>query len=345
MEVSLLTRNKLGFVDGTITRDTYGHNFVNHWDRDNAMVKSWIMNNVSRDLLSGVLFHSSAHAIWEDLREHFDKLKDIWDEYDSLMSPPSCECAKSKEYANNLQYQCLLQFLMGLNDGYSQARSKILMKSHVPNVNQAYVMLLQDESQRLVAGGHCVLTENMEPTALFATKQYAQKQGKKNYNLECISLSDSNSNPTWIVDTGATNHMTGNERLLVDATKVGNSGQVQMPNGESAQITHVGNCHLLGGDFIKDVLCVPTFKFNLLSVSKLTKELQCFVSFYPDFFIFQDLFTGRVKGIGKREEELYILRPKGDAEIKEQMRSLAVRGITDSELWHKRMGHVPMAVL
>nr|XP_009803079.1 PREDICTED: uncharacterized protein LOC104248511 [Nicotiana sylvestris] len=86
-----------------------------------------------------------------------------------------------------------------------------------------------------------------------------------------ISLSDSNSNFTWIVDTGATNHMTGNERLLVDVAK--------------------------------------------------------------------DLFTGRVMGIGKRKEELYILRPKGDAEIKEQMRSLAVRGITDSELWHKRMGH------
>ncbi|XP_075079735.1 uncharacterized protein LOC142164970 [Nicotiana tabacum] len=165
MEVSLLTRNKLGFVDGTITRDTYGQNFVNHWDRCNAMVKSWIMNNVSRDLLSGVLFRSSAHTIWEDLRERFDrvttsrmfylhkeiftlthgtssisvyysKLKDLWDEYDSLMPPPSCECAKSKEYANHLQYQRLLQFLMVLNDGYSQARNQILM-------NLMFLMLIK----------------------------------------------------------------------------------------------------------------------------------------------------------------------------------------------------------
>ncbi|XP_070037090.1 uncharacterized protein LOC142166277 [Nicotiana tabacum] len=148
MEVSLLTRNKLGFVEGTITRDTYGHNFVTHWDRCNTMVKSWIMHNVSRDLLSGVMFRSSAYAIWEDLRERFDKvtasrmfylhkaiftltqgtssisvyyskLKDLWDEYDLLMPPSLCERAKSKEYANHLQYQCLLQFLMGINGGYS----------------------------------------------------------------------------------------------------------------------------------------------------------------------------------------------------------------------------------
>nr|XP_009772701.1 PREDICTED: uncharacterized protein LOC104223051 [Nicotiana sylvestris] len=289
------------------------------------------MHNVSRDLLSGVLFRSSTHAIWEDLRKHFDKVT-----------------------TSRMFY--LYKFLMGLNDGYSQARSQILMKSHVPNVNQAYAMLLQDESQKLVVGGHCVLTENMEPTALFTTKQYAPVFTPEQYsqilnflnktligepseNMADISLSDSDSNPTWIENTGATNHMTGNERLLVDATKVGNSAQVQMPNGDSTQITHVGNCHLTGGDFIKDVLCVPAFKFNILSVSKLTKALQCFVSFYPDFFIFHDLFIGRVKGIGKKEEELYILRPKDNAEIKEQMRSLAVRGITDSELWHKRMGH------
>lgn len=106
------------------------------------------MPNVSHDLLSRLLLHSSAYAIWEDLRERFDKvttsrifyldkeifiltqgtssisvyyskLKDLWDEYDLLMPPSLCERAKSKEYANHLQYQCLLQFLMGINGGYS----------------------------------------------------------------------------------------------------------------------------------------------------------------------------------------------------------------------------------
>ncbi|XP_070017608.1 uncharacterized protein [Nicotiana sylvestris] len=176
MEVSLLTRNKLGFIDGSVTRDTYGDTHANLWDRCNAIVKSWIMHNVSRDLLSGVLFRSSAYAIWSDLKERFDK-----DEYDSIMPPPVC-CDKSKKFTERQEYQYLWQFLIGLNDSYSQARSQIIMKSKIPTVNQAYAMILQDESQKLVAGGS-YSTESIDPTALFSSK-IGQKQ-RRNFNVEC----------------------------------------------------------------------------------------------------------------------------------------------------------------
>ncbi|XP_075092559.1 uncharacterized protein LOC142172776 [Nicotiana tabacum] len=135
MEVSLLTRNKLGFIDGSVMRDTYGDTHTNLWDRCNAIVKSWIMHNMSHDLLSGVFFRSSAYAIWSDLKEQFDKanasrmyylhreifsltqgtssvsvyyskLKDLWDEYDSIMPPPIC-CDKSKKFIERQEYQYL----------------------------------------------------------------------------------------------------------------------------------------------------------------------------------------------------------------------------------------------
>ncbi|KAH0637182.1 hypothetical protein KY289_037097 [Solanum tuberosum] len=151
MKLALLTKNKIRFIDGSITREKFGIDLVNQWDRGNAMVISWIMSNVSKGLLSGILFRSTASSVWEDLRERFNKinlpqvyhlhkeiatlvqgtlpvsvyysrLKDLWDEYDSIVPPPSCDCAKSREYSENLQKQRLLQFLMGLNDGYSNAR-------------------------------------------------------------------------------------------------------------------------------------------------------------------------------------------------------------------------------
>ncbi|KAH0723882.1 hypothetical protein KY290_005340 [Solanum tuberosum] len=56
---------------------------------------------------------------------------------------------------------------MGLNDGYSQPRSQILMMIPTPTLNQVYAMIIQDESQKHIAscshGGGDVL----EPTALF----------------------------------------------------------------------------------------------------------------------------------------------------------------------------------
>ncbi|KAG5628282.1 hypothetical protein H5410_013500 [Solanum commersonii] len=73
-------------------------------------------------------------------------------EYDSLMPPPCCDCANSKDYATYLSYQRLLQFLMEINDGYTHVRSYFLMKSNIPNVNQAYAVVLQDESKKLATG-------------------------------------------------------------------------------------------------------------------------------------------------------------------------------------------------
>jgi len=155
------------------------------------------MSNVSNDLLIGVLFCSNSNLIWEDLRERFDKinssrtfqlhkeiftlvqgtssvsvyysrLKDLWDEYDSIMPPPSCDCPKSREFIEHLQYHMVLQFLMGLNDSHSQARSQILMMPQISSVNQVYAMEKQDESQMIVVGSSRMEASN--PTAMYTSR-------------------------------------------------------------------------------------------------------------------------------------------------------------------------------
>lgn len=78
----------------------------------------------------------------------------------------------------------------------------------------------------------------------------------------------------WLVDCGTSNHMVGTTILLNDRLIVSNPGKVQLPTGDTTTITLLGNSKLTWGDVIKDVLCVPTFKLNMLSVSKLTKELK-----------------------------------------------------------------------
>ncbi|XP_075088390.1 uncharacterized protein LOC142170389 [Nicotiana tabacum] len=54
---------------------------------------------------------------------------------------------ESRPYADHLERQRLLQFLMGLNESYSQIRSNILQRRPVLIVNQAYSAALQEESQ------------------------------------------------------------------------------------------------------------------------------------------------------------------------------------------------------
>lgn len=64
----------------------------------------------------------------------------------------------------------LLQLLMGLNDYYSQTMNQILMMIPTPSVNQAYAMLVQDESQKATSGMLNLGENDTEPTTLFTAK-------------------------------------------------------------------------------------------------------------------------------------------------------------------------------
>ena len=60
---------------------------------------------------------------------------------------------------------------------------------------------------------------------------------------------------------------------------------------------------------LTSVLSLPNFSFNLMYVSKLTRALKCYISFFPDFCLFQDLMTKQIIGRSHESRGLYILDP------------------------------------
>ena len=56
MEISLSTKRKLGFVQGTITRPVDDQAKSDQWDACNNLVIAWIMNNVSDSIAKSILF-------------------------------------------------------------------------------------------------------------------------------------------------------------------------------------------------------------------------------------------------------------------------------------------------
>ncbi|XP_075098944.1 uncharacterized protein LOC142175843 [Nicotiana tabacum] len=137
MKIGLIGTSKLGFVDGRCTKDKFDRSLYELWEKCNVIFLSWIMNVVSKELLSGIMYKSSVH-----------KLTDLWEEYDALMTCPGCDCPESKSYSEHFVYQRLLQFLMGLNESYAQPRSQNVMMSPVPSINKAYSMIVSEKSQR-----------------------------------------------------------------------------------------------------------------------------------------------------------------------------------------------------
>ncbi|KAJ8538744.1 hypothetical protein K7X08_030040 [Anisodus acutangulus] len=79
---------------------------------------------------------------------YFSRLRELWNEFGALVPPPSCPCLEFKQYSEHFQPYKLWQLLMGLNESYDQDRSQVLMTIPLPNVNQAYAMIINVESQR-----------------------------------------------------------------------------------------------------------------------------------------------------------------------------------------------------
>ena len=454
MRISLLGKSKLGFVDGRYPKEKFDVSLHDLWEKCNAIVLSWIMNSVCTELLSGIIYATSAYKVWTDLQERFDKvngsrvfflhsqistlnqgissvstyfskLRELWAEFDALMPCPGCNCAESRKYVEHFKYQRLLQFLMGLNESYSQSINHIIMMLPTPSINKAYAMIISEESRRSL-GSSSYSSEIAEGTTLFSGKSNSSVrtnyQGNKSsykgrsrrndlycdhchltghtkavcYKLigyppdykfkkktgsyikenetskgnpnssdignqfggqcanfagsshmskgstdafgaipqfteqqykQILTMLDSEKSEAdhvaltagmiphttitsddvkWIVDYGASSHTVSFVELLSHTTTVNKNGlgKVHLPTGNVVNVTHTGSSCLFPGQEITNVMHIPEFKYNLLSVSQLTKELQCAVLFYPDFCILQDLSSGKVKGIGKEESGL-----------------------------------------
>ena len=86
---------------------------------------------------------------------------------------------------------------------------------------------------------------------------------------------------------------------------------IYLPNGEEALVTHIGTMQISSTLTLTRVLCVPSFSFNLISISKLTKNLYCCLFFFFFFFrnccFIQDLAQWSMIGLDKECKGLYLL--------------------------------------
>ena len=83
--------------------------------------------------------------------------------------------------------------------------------------------------------------------------------------------------------------------------------RVTPPNGQSVEITKVEFVRLSDSLALNNVLFVPLFAFNLLSVIALTHTHNCCINFLSNSCLIQDLYRGLTIGKGRRERNLYFL--------------------------------------
>uniref|UniRef100_A0A251UYU1 Putative GAG-pre-integrase domain, Gag-polypeptide of LTR copia-type n=1 Tax=Helianthus annuus TaxID=4232 RepID=A0A251UYU1_HELAN len=134
----------------------------------------------------------------------------------------------------------------------------------------------------------------------------------------------------WVVDSGSTERITYNNHILQNRTQRPFETPVVIPSGDAIPVEGRGEYTLPGGTKIKDVLYIPKFTCNLLSVNRLSNDLQSAITFFPDFCVMQKLHTRSLIGAGKCKRGLYRMGLFEDGR-----RAL----MTSGDTWHKRLGH------
>ncbi|XP_074361132.1 uncharacterized protein LOC141701358 [Apium graveolens] len=76
MLISLTTKNKTGFVDGTIDKPNMTYDIYKAWDRCNNMMISWILGVLDEDIARSVLYFGTTRDIWLNLEERYGQSSD-----------------------------------------------------------------------------------------------------------------------------------------------------------------------------------------------------------------------------------------------------------------------------
>ncbi|KAL2905207.1 Retrovirus-related Pol polyprotein from transposon RE1 [Bienertia sinuspersici] len=91
------------------------------------------------------------------------------------------------------------------------------------------------------------------------------------------------SSDDWTINSGATDHMCHDLKYFYSCENIENQRDyITIPDGTRVLVKYKELIKLGIEIVLKDVLHVPNFKFNLISVPKLCKDIGCLAYFYGE---------------------------------------------------------------
>ena len=84
---------------------------------------------------------------------------------------------------------------------------------------------------------------------------------------------------SWVIDSGATDHICTSLSLMHSVSPLHNPIKLSLPNGHHVTVTQSGSVYINPLLTIHNVLLVPHFTYNLLSVPQLVVQTACHVIF------------------------------------------------------------------
>ncbi|XP_074303201.1 uncharacterized protein LOC141637628 [Silene latifolia] len=69
--IALLAKDKLGYIDGSISKPAESAAEFKTWHSTNALVTTWIFNSIEPDLRRSIAYRPEAKQVWNKMKQRF----------------------------------------------------------------------------------------------------------------------------------------------------------------------------------------------------------------------------------------------------------------------------------
>nr|DAD40346.1 TPA_asm: hypothetical protein HUJ06_014669 [Nelumbo nucifera] len=163
-------------------------------------------------------------------------------------------------------------------------------------------------------------------------------------NNKIPPIDDNKSHQThWILDSGATDHITNSLSNFSTYAPVTNT-HVVLPNNQKVSVSYIRTVIFSPNFVLHNVLYIPHFSFNLISTSKLTDSYPYCLIFQRNLCILQDHQRWKMIGLAKKVNGLYrLVLPSVSCNSSITCNYISIPFCNKpnaTDIWHFRMGHL-----
>ncbi|KAG6500538.1 hypothetical protein ZIOFF_040386 [Zingiber officinale] len=376
VELYVEGHDKLDILHGTKVKPDEKDPSFHTWRRDNIQLMTWMLNSVNSGIKQVILHNKTAYDMWKTLEQmygrrhdmlrtyqissqifkleqgsmsvtnYFATLKRLWDEFDYYRMENWSSTDDHQRYLKVLEKDRIIKFLDGLTAEFESLKGQILGLDPIPSLEQLESEETIGSSVSSITGLSSTDIVNLQHllSRLQASSSASTPADSTPFQAHTgirglrLSVTGPSSYNPWVIDSGASDHMTNAANSFISYSLSSAQEKVIIADGTKATVAGKGSIKLTDHFFLSSALHVPSVSINLLSVSSITKQLHCSVTFFPDHCVFQDLETKQTIGTGREVGGLYYYQLETTFALKSAAKCLGTKH-QEILLWHSRLGH------
>ncbi|KAL6311416.1 hypothetical protein AAG906_035499 [Vitis piasezkii] len=330
VEMYIFGKDKLGYINGDSPQLPETNPSLRRWRTENAIVKGWLINSMDPSLIANFIRFPTAKQVWDSAATTYFDGTDSSQVYDLQRRVTRTDTTLGgvmiSKGIKGSHYQTTTKLgTLSLSRGKSKTKPPFdgMKCTHCGNskyTRDTYFKLhgypdwwndfqarkkretsANDDHTRRASVVTCDTSLSLIPQV-----ESSHDPGTSGTSGKALHISTHNNDDDWILDSGATDHMTFDSNDFSNVTQPRRSC-VTNANGVTYPVTGAGTVILSPSLSLSNTLLVPSLSNRLMSVSQVTTDLNCVVVMYSIFCLLQDILTKEIIGRGTKRGGLYYI--------------------------------------